>query len=377
MNYYLENGLVLKWLETPSVYSIANDDLYELDEESFSFLKECSSERGCNSDDTEFINYCLQEGILSENRTSGEQPPLVKSPVPSLKYLELQITDKCNLRCRHCYIGDKISTELSLSQIKKILDEFQKMQGLRVLITGGEPLLHSSFDELNRMLPDYFLRKVLFTNGMLLNDDILGRLKVHEVQISIDGLEEAHDALRGSGTYRLAMDAVRRSLDAGFAVSISTMIHKKNLDDFKKMDGIFRDMGIRDWTVDVPCTTGRLLENDEFSVSPEQGGEYLRFGYGEGLHSSSTGFACGLHLLSVMADGRIAKCTFFGENPVGTIDDGLRTCWGKIRPIQLDELRCDCEYLELCRGGCRYRAELFGDPSGKDLYRCRLYDIIK
>ncbi len=78
-----------------------------------------------------------------------------------------------------------------------------------------------------------------------------------------------------------------------------------------------------------------------------------------------------------MADGTVTKCTFYSDRPVGTIKEGLRECWKRTRPVSLKDLRCDCEYLETCRGGCRYRAELIGDPLGKDLYKCFLHDIIK
>jgi radical SAM protein with 4Fe4S-binding SPASM domain len=77
-----------------------------------------------------------------------------------------------------------------------------------------------------------------------------------------------------------------------------------------------------------------------------------------------------------MADGGIAKCSFYGAQPVGTVDHGLRTAWSKIHPVRLKDLKCDCEYLEVCRGGCRYRAELIDGKGGKDLYRCMLYGII-
>ena len=83
------------------------------------------------------------------------------------------------------------------------------MQGLRVLITGGEPLLHRSFKEINQMLPEFFIRKILFTNGLLLNNKILSDLNVNEIQISIDGLEEAHDSIRGKGTFRLSIEAIK------------------------------------------------------------------------------------------------------------------------------------------------------------------------
>ncbi len=398
MKYFLSGESVLKWLETPSVYNIRKDDLYELDHESFEFLKDCASDMGGDAEQSEFIDYCLSEGILTRDKVSLRRPFLIKSPAPSLRYLELQITNRCNLRCRHCYIGEKNPplppfrkggmggfdkslkkgnfNELSVNQIRNVLKEFEDIQGLRVLITGGEPLIHSRFEEINEMLPEFFFRTVLFTNGLLLDKRICKMLKVNEIQVSIDGLEEAHDSLRGRGTFRSATEAIRRTIDSGFEVSVSTMIHPQNLRDFEKMEILFKNVGIKDWTVDVPCITGRLGENPEFHISPEEGGKYLRYGFGSGLHSGASGFACGLHLMAVMADGAVAKCTFYADDYVGRIEQGLRNCWKRIRPVRLDELTCDCGHIDLCRGGCRYRAELLGDPLGKDFYKCFSYDIM-
>lgn len=267
-------------------------------------------------------------------------------------------------------------SELTVNQIKTVLKEFEEMQGLRVLITGGEPLVHNQFERINSMLPDFLFRKILFTNGLLLNKKILKNLNVDEIQISIDGLEEAHDSLRGKGTFKSAIDAVRRAVDLGFEVSVATMVHPRNLDDFDKMDRLFTGMGIKDWTVDIPCVAGRLRDNSEFQMSPEEGGKYVSYGHGEGLHSGATGFACGSNLMAVISDGRIAKCSFFSDNHVGRIEDGLAECWRKIKPVRLDELHCDCEFIESCRGGCRYRAMLLGDIFGRDLYKCNYYDKI-
>ena len=383
MKYFLARDAAIKWLEIPSIYHIEKDDLYELDNESFEFLQNCASQessefgvRSLKKALRSFIDYCLKEGILTTERVSVKRPPLIKSPDPSLRYLEMQITDKCNLRCKHCYISNKSFSELSINQIRAVLKEFEEMQGLRVLITGGEPLIHSRFKAINEMLPEFFVRKVLFTNGLLLNRKALKNLNVDEIQISIDGLKDAHDSLRGKGTFRLAIEAVKRAIDCGFEVSISTMVHPKNLDDFDEMDKLFKVIGIKDWTVDVPCITGRLKENIKFQISPEQSGKYLTYGYGNGLHAGASGFACGLHLMAVMADGRVSKCTFYSGSPIGRIEDGLRECWQKIKPIKLDKLKCDCKHIESCRGGCRYRARLLGDPFGKDLYKCSFYDII-
>ena len=85
----------------------------------------------------------MREGILTKeppyNKLRGtkiqndkRRPPIKKSPVPSLRYLELQITDRCNLRCRHCYIDTNSISKLSLrggrrdrrSNLKKIATPF-------------------------------------------------------------------------------------------------------------------------------------------------------------------------------------------------------------------------------------------------------------
>ncbi len=376
MRFFLSNACALKWLETPSVYHIGTDELYDLDEESFEFLKGCSSEHGGCSDSRDFTDYCLGEGILLTERMPLMRPPLMKSPRPSLRYLELQITGRCNLRCRHCYIEENGKAELSVHEIKKVLQEFEEMQGLRLLITGGEPLLHSRFAEINEMLPAFSFRKVLFTNGTLLKGEIIEGLNVNEIQISIDGLEGPHDLLRGKGTFHASLDAARNCLAKGFAVSVSTMVHCANLNDFDAMEKLFREMGVKDWTVDVPCAEGRMKRNRELMVSPREGGRYLAYGYGSGIHAGEPGFACGLHLMSVSAKGAASKCTFYSDSPAGSVADGLAACWQRIAPVRLAALRCDCTHLEHCRGGCRYRAEALEGPLGRDLYRCAMYDIM-
>lgn len=375
MTYYLAQDCFLKHLEKPAVYAVLTDDLYELDDESFAFLSACASGRGCKAEKSDFVDYCLTEGILTTQGIPVRRPPLLKSPDPSLRYLELQITDRCNLRCAHCYIEDG-SHELPVEKAERVLREFESLQGLRVLITGGEPLVHSRFNEINGILPEFSFRKVLFTNGILLNRETLEDLNVHEVQISIDGLQSAHDSLRGRGTFRAALAAIHLCNDSGMKVSVSTMVHTGNLADFDELGKLLVNLGISEWTVDVPCATGRLRDNHGFQMSPETAGKYLRYGFGGGVHESPPGFACGLHLASVSADGRISRCTFYADRAAGTIEDGLRACWQKILPVRLEELDCDCPHKESCRGGCRYRAELLGNARGKDLFRCSLYDII-
>jgi len=385
MRYYLSDNHVLKWLETPALYDIKKDELYELDKEGFEFLRTCTYKEGCEIDriDADFINFCMTEGILRTSPCDREPAPIIKSPVPSLRYLELQVTDKCNLRCKHCFIGVPQNNELSLENIRKVLIEFEEMQGLRVMITGGEPLMHSGFNKINAILPSLSCRKVLFTNGLLLNDEIIRSLNFNEIQFSIDGMEAGHDALRGKGTYKRAMKNLEKALEREISVSVATVVHSKNLDEFDEMDKLFRKLGIKDWTVDIPSPVGNLHKNKSFQISPDIAGKYLSYGFGESYHGSEEGFACGVHLCSVLATGIIAKCAFYAETPLGNINEGLRLVWQKLKPIRLEELEChaiSCPVINSCKGGCRYRASVCnqnGDKYRKDIYKCHGYGIIK
>ncbi len=392
--YYLSGSAALKWLESPCLYDIREDELYELDEEGLAFIKECSGTGGGDprKADKAFAEYCISEGLLTLMKIDVRRPPVLRSQVPSLRYLELQITDRCNLRCRHCYLGPPLNRELSILELKSILDEFETMQGLRLLITGGEPLMHGRFSEMNELLPGYAFRKILFTNGVLLNRELIKSLNVDELQFSIDGMERGHEAIRGKGTYRHVMDALKSALDAGMAVSVATMVHSENLSEFGEMETLFLSLGIGDWTVDVPCREGNMKNNGAFCVPPDTGGQLLKYGYGKGLHGSGEGFGCGLHLAAVLANGDICKCAFYAVSPAGHIRDGLAAAWTRIKPVNLSELECadfSCPELNECRGGCRYRASMLEKSGkgpgagtglygvGRDFYKCFYYGIMK
>lgn len=379
MKYYLAPHCVLKRLENPSLYDTREDELYELDADAFEFLMRCSTTEGSEVEDREFAEYCIAEGLITREMISVRRPVATQSPVPSLRYLELQITDKCNLRCGHCYLGLSGKRELALHDIRSALDQFEEMQGLRLLITGGEPLMHSGFSELNSMLPYYGFRKVLITNGLLLDKNILKGLNIDEIQFSVDGMEKGHDALRGTGSYGKLTAKVKDALSEGIAVSVATVVHRENLDEFSEMEDFFRGLGIKEWTVDVPCSVGNMKGNAHLHVPPEIAGKYLNYGFGGGMHGGEEGYACGVHLAAVTADGTVCKCAFYSHAPVGSIKEGLRKGWEKIRPVRMAELECfsaGCRFMEECRGGCRYRAELEGGALKTDLYKCHCYDII-
>jgi sulfatase maturation enzyme AslB (radical SAM superfamily) len=202
---------VLKNLEEPYLYNIESDELYELNTDAYQFLlKICRGENpSFREEDEEFIQFCLSENLIALSETPFKRKLFLNpSPIPSLRYLELQITDRCNLKCRHCYIGESVHQDLSIGQIQKVLEEFEEIQGLRLLLSGGEPLLHPHFWQINDILHNHAFRSVLLSNGTLITKEVAKRLRVHEVQISLDGMKQGHESLRGEGTFEKTMMAL-------------------------------------------------------------------------------------------------------------------------------------------------------------------------
>ena len=119
---------ILKNLEEPYLYDIERDELYELNADAYQFLlKICRGENPLiQEEDEEFIQFCLSENLVAFSETPlHRKVALNPSPIPSLRYLELQITDRCNLQCRHCYIGESSHQDLSMERIQRVLEAFE------------------------------------------------------------------------------------------------------------------------------------------------------------------------------------------------------------------------------------------------------------
>ncbi len=383
--YYLKENFFLKLIDFPALYNVKTDELYCLDERAFNLLRAIAEEEEISSlvkndeNITQLINYCLDEGILTKEPVNRINPPIRQAPFPSLRYLELQITRRCNLRCKHCFVGEGLSAELPFELIYKALKEFEEIQGLRVLITGGEPLLHREFEKINELLSELSLRKILFTNGLLLSDKFLKHLNVEEIQISLDGMEHGHNSLRGDNTFSKTLEGIKRAIDYGFDVSIATVIHKENLEEFDELEKLMKSIKIREWTIDAITPKGNLKFNEDFVVLPNVAGKIMRkYGFSKEDHPKVEGFGCGAHLLAILATGEVAYCSFFDENPIGHVTEGLEVLWERKRQISLGELECskeNCPFIAECRGGCRYRAFVIsGRKTAPDLFKCYQFE---
>jgi radical SAM protein with 4Fe4S-binding SPASM domain len=366
----------LKNLEHPFVYHMGRDELYEIDERAQDFLLRCNGEsRGKElTTDADFVEYCLEEGILEEH----EQPVPTTVTVddgltPSLRYLELHLLHKCNLNCRHCYLGPLQPIEMPVDGAVDITRQFSDTGGLRLLISGGEPLLYKGLKTYLEQTRALKIRRVLFTNGTLINSGNIAWLNVDEIQFSLDGWEKGHEHLRGRGTFEPTLQGIHLATAAGIPVSISTMIHRYNLNEFERLRDFIEKIHAIEWGVDVMCVSGSLMKNPGLTVPYETAVRYLKYAFGGGYHGSSQGFACGRHLMTVLPDRQAVKCGFYADRSLGDAQKSLEHCWMKMNHVPLDQLECKgCAALEECRGGCRFRAP---HPLAPDPAMCAFYGI--
>jgi radical SAM protein with 4Fe4S-binding SPASM domain len=367
----------LKKLEQCFVYHTGRDELYEVDERAEAFVLRCNgTSRGEQlTSDGAFVEYCLEEGLLeAREQPDPTEVSLDRGVSPSLRYLELHLSHRCNLKCRHCYLGASRENELPLAEALSVTEQFSENGGLRLLISGGEPLLYKDLRAYIAQTKELKIRRVLFTNGTLIRSENLSWLTVDEIQFSLDGWVKGHELLRGKGTFERTMKGIHAAKDAGIPISFSTMIHRKNLDEFDRMRDFITKMDAVEWGIDMPSVTGALEDHRDLTVPIEQATPFLEYAYGGGYHGSSAGYGCGRHLMAVMPDGQAVKCGFYRDKPLGNTGNmSLMACWMKMEPVPLDRLECrNCSAVDTCRGGCRFRAP---HPLAPDPVMCGLYGI--
>ncbi len=373
------DSISLRSLEEHYVYNKVADELYEVDDTAIDFLRKCDGIKDIPRTGSEgkFVEFCMKEGILQEFKR-----PCVRKEVkihtsdmtPSFRYLELIVTDRCNLMCKHCYIEKSGSGDLPVHSIKKIFDEFEKSGGIRLMVSGGEPVLHKDFKHINDLVRHYDFRAILLTNGFHLNKYIISELNFNEVQVSLDGMRRSHDYIRAPGSFDKAVTSIKLLRHIGIDVSVATMALRTNALEFDELGEFIRGLGVNRWVVDVPCVTN---DNEDIFLDTASASKYFKYGFASsgsvGLYNSAQGYACGAHLMTVMNTGAVSKCSFFADEPVGDISGGLAANFAKVRKLKLEELECDCDLIEECRGGCRYRAILDGGITKKDKAKCHYF----
>jgi MoaA/NifB/PqqE/SkfB family radical SAM enzyme len=145
------------------------------------------------------------------------------------------MTNRCNLKCRHCYIEAEdraYKGELTTAEARVFIDDLAAMKVPVLLFSGGEPLVREDLFELGAYAVAKGIRPVISTNGTLITPEAARKIKetgFQYVGISIDGNEEVHDFFRGrKGCFAETLQGIRNSLAAGNKTGVRFTVNKLN-----------------------------------------------------------------------------------------------------------------------------------------------------
>ncbi len=320
-------------------------------------------------------------------------------------HLTVMITDECNLRCRHCLLD--CSPEPRVGHVAKeplmeIIASFARLGGKRLMLTGGEPLLHPDWPAILSFAcsREEFTEVCLQTNAVLLSEphvDALARLSDGRLslQVSLEGpTADTNDVVRGPGNYQRIVKGLRRLIEAGLGqntrLAFTEMRH--NFDELPRMFDLAEELGLGQLITGTMVCGGRAEDDNVLAMpTPEQYRRLLdrycsdavfRNAYRErgnvaaiewyeaGADSTEPGCSC-IETPFISAAGRMYPCVmllsdeYSVENVHGrglekAIDSAL-PLWSSLPDIhrrRRDALESceDCPGRSHCNGGCMGRA---------------------
>ena len=326
--------------------------------------------------------------------------------------LILRVTDRCDLRCIHCFVdsGRSHVNELTTDEIKGIIDWAARNGSFRLGITGGEPTLRKDLVEIAGYARENGLWTMITTNGFSLTEDLCRKLKeieINQVDVSIDNsTAEAHDHFRGcKGSFERATQAVKMLLSHNITTAVTAVVSTRNFEDLPSLYQLARELKVPFFRADVFIALGRgqrdlALTAEQFrtvyewmdklhdpGIKAERIFGNFDFLFPDKYRPDIMEVACGhkgvpvceagITRCSITADGTVLPCSYFctPEFYAGNIrENTLDEIWHKSevlkefrKPGTFEGACKTCEYNTVCRGGCRARAYYMGE-NGLDPY---------
>ncbi|MGQ0522892.1 MAG: heme d1 biosynthesis radical SAM protein NirJ [Betaproteobacteria bacterium] len=168
--------------------------------------------------------------------------PVPRPPAPRGPVVIWNLVRRCNLACRHCYsisADTDFAGELSGEEVFAVMDDLRKFGVPVLILSGGEPLLRNDIFEIAKRAKDLGFYVGLSTNGTLIDAQNIGAiaaLGLDYVGISLDGIEQTHDAFRRlKGAYQRSLRALRLARDAGIRVGVRFTLTQQNARDLPAM----------------------------------------------------------------------------------------------------------------------------------------------
>lgn len=187
-----------------------------------------------------------------------------------LFYIQWHITNKCNLRCTHCY-QEKYQDELTVEQFKEYyynINSFLSKSNnyASIALTGGEPFVYEHLYEILDFLNAQPRVKqiILLTNGTLIDKEEAKKLKgrVKRVQISLDGgRKEVHEAVRGKDNFEKALNGIKNLREQNIEVQVQMAAQKNNVKSLDDLIKVCNKVDVNRLLVTTVIPEGNAAEN--------------------------------------------------------------------------------------------------------------------
>ena len=325
------------------------------------------------------------------------------------RHVDLEITSRCNLRCRYCYYFDNPAVQyhdLPTDEWLQFFDELGRCAVMDVTLQGGEPFIHKDLTTLIEGIVRNRMRFSILSNGALIDNEIAeflsGTGRCDYVQVSIDGSSsKTHDACRGEGSFASAVQGIRILQRNKVPVAVRVTIHRHNVYDLENIARLLLEgLGLVGFSTncagylgscsqnlgDVMLTTQErqvametlltLSEEHDGRISATAGPlseahtwrrmEEARLQGAPAFPNGGRLTACGCssNKIAVRADGVIVPCSMLPHLELGRINrDSLEEVWqhstalNKLRqrheiPLTDFEFCSGCPYIPYCTGNC-------------------------
>lgn len=201
-------------------------------------------------------------------------------------HVQFHITNRCNLKCRHCYEGKQgkiVEWDYHDFEdaIEKLWTCFAKWNVIgEISLIGGEPTLHPQFFEIVEYLHqrgDVDSISIL-TNGTNVDERFIQKMITNEcsVQVSIDGSDaNGHDYIRGNGTFKTTLLNSKRMSEKGIPVSAHCVLSKYTYPITEEFFDVLSSFGISQVAFSRLVPFGNAQIED--MLSPEQLRETIKF----------------------------------------------------------------------------------------------------
>jgi SynChlorMet cassette radical SAM/SPASM protein ScmE len=345
---------------------------------------------------------------MSEERKNKTEPTasrVMRAP----RSLDIELTARCNLRCRYCYFFNNPVVEyrdLPTNEWLTFFDELGSLGVMNVTLAGGEPFIREDLPVLLEGIVRNRMRFSLLSNGALIGDEIAAFIartgRCESVQISVDGSCAAvHDTCRGQGSFDGAIRGIRTLQRHRIGVAVRVTIHRNNVHDLENIAHFLLDeLGLPNFGTNSAGYLGTCRVNaDDVLLNIEERKEAmatllrLTAEYNGRISANAgplaegrvwrrmeearlqnapafpnrgrlTACGCPSNKISVRADGAIVPCNMLAHIKLGRINhDSLAEVWqnspalNQLRnrhtiPLTGFEFCAGCPYIPYCTGNC-------------------------